>query len=81
MSFRRLREWSWDNRWRHSKRVFVPWLISELSFTVARLYDLNPNRCWLSLAMWAMGFDGYSPLDTINPSCDGCGKCQKPRQP
>jgi hypothetical protein len=85
---RRLRGWAWNHRfvvrWSRrlgcysTRRIFVPWLLSELTFIVARCLDRDPKRCWLSLAMWAMGFDGYFLSDKVtSDGCDYCGKCSK----
>jgi hypothetical protein len=53
--------------------------VSAFVFAIADRYDRDPRRCWMKIAMWAMGFDGYSPLDVVDPGCDWCGKCQKQR--
>ena len=71
---RRLRDWA-DGRglWRRS---WCQRFVSRCAFAVADHYDRDPSRCWAHLAMWAMGFDGYTLQDKTDPGCDWCGKCK-----
>ena len=57
----------------------TPWngrVISDTAFAIAHRADRNPARCWMRLALWAMGVEGYPLRDEIDPGCTWCGKCQ-----
>jgi len=79
-ALRKLRQWAWDNyapigRDNRYHRRWLPWLVHQLIWGIAKLYDRDPSRCWMRLAMWSMGFDGYDLHGKVEADCNYCGKC------
>jgi hypothetical protein len=72
---RRVRRWAWDTYTSKPSGWSVARVLKDLSFAVANRYDRDPNRCWLCLALWAMGHEGYELSDEVTPGCTDCGKC------
>lgn len=79
---RKLREWAWNadfrlvnGRWR---RNWLAHVVHKSFMLVAKQLDRKPDRCWMRLAMWAMGWEGYGiERKTVTPGCNWCGKCRK----
>jgi hypothetical protein len=80
MTTQRLRRWSWNRccDMPQCRGSWLPRFISGFFFAIAKRLDRDPSRCWVSLAMWAMGFDEHLPdkMPQLPTDCGWCGKHQ-----